>query len=319
MAFNLRAILMLIVLISTAPMFVVIVQTSISEQNHAMETATASLRNQARLRASAQEQLFEGAHHMLRTIDHDVPMQLDAVETCSGYLRRIGEHFPRYMNIAFADPAGNLVCRSTTAAGPTYVGDRQYFQAAVRTGQFTVGEYLLGRLLNKPALVFSLPVYRPTGQLHGVLYVALSLDGFQDEFKEIPVPRDMTELITDSQGVLVKRCSAHRSSFRAQTDRSLYICPAAFSDSQVFQPESGWPTHQAKWHGLSAQRAKQYDDFGILAGATCTMTAGTSRSSFWVQPVGDGERYKAVASPPRSLNFGGPVARVIERAFERTG
>ena len=201
--FGVRPILILLVLISMVPVFVAIVQTSISEQDRAIEKATTSLRIQTQLRANSQEEMLEGVRHMLMVIAHAPAIRNPEPEACSEYLRDLNEHFPQYANFGFADPFGNTVCRSARDRRTIYLGDRQYFKAAVRTGGFTAGEYLVSRTSGKPAIAISLPVFRPGGELHGVLYVLLELTGMQKEFDAVSVPPDMTDAIADAGGVVL--------------------------------------------------------------------------------------------------------------------
>ena len=201
--FGVRPILILLVLISMVPVFVAIVQTSISEQDRAIEKAMTGLRIQTQLRANSQEEMLEGVRHMLTVIAHAPAIRNSQPEPCSQYLRDLNEHFPQYANLGFADIQGNATCRSAPDRRPVYLGDRQYFKGAVRTGGFTAGEYLVSRTSGKPAIAMGLPVFRPGGELHGVLYVVLELTGMQKEFGAVSVPPDMTDAITDADGVVL--------------------------------------------------------------------------------------------------------------------
>ena len=202
--FGVRQILILLVLISMLPVFVALIQTSISEQERALEKAMISLRIQTQLRANSQEQMLEGARHLLTVIAHSPSIRDAKPQECDKYLRDLSEHFPRYAHLAFADKGGNLVCRSAPdRAKAIYVGDRQYFKGAVSTGRFTVGEYVVSRILGTPSIAISLPVYLPGGELHGVQYAVLELTGLQEQFRAVAVPSDVTDVITDADGVVL--------------------------------------------------------------------------------------------------------------------
>jgi len=203
-----RATLILLVLISIAPIFVVVVQTSRSEQEAALEKARINLRTQVKLRANSQQQLFEGARHMLTAVAHAVPARSGGMAACSEYLRDLKEHFPAYGNLGFADPAGNVLCRSAEPR-PLYIGDRTYFNGALRSGRFTVGGYLVSRTSHRPSLIFSLPVQRPEGGLIGVLYAVLDLATIQKEFGALSVPPDMSDAVADSQGIVLAAAGEH--------------------------------------------------------------------------------------------------------------
>jgi PAS domain S-box-containing protein len=202
--FGVRPILILLVLISMGPVFVALVQTSISEQERALEKAMISLKNQTQLRANSQVQMLEGVRHMLTVIAHSPSIHNAKPQECDRYLHDLKEHFPRYAHLAFADKGGNLVCGSALERGKVvYVGDRQYFKGAVRTGRFTVGEYVVSRVLGTPSIAISLPVYLPGGELQGVQYAVLELTGVQEQFRAVSVPLDVTDVITDANGIVL--------------------------------------------------------------------------------------------------------------------
>jgi PAS domain S-box-containing protein len=198
-----RATLVLLVLVFVIPILALVVQTSISEQESALEKARLRLRVQAQLRAESQEQLFEGVRHMLGVMSRSRRLLNPATQECNEYLRELNIFFPRYAYLSFADAQGNLVCRSSSAKGPLYIGDREYFKGAVRTGNFTVGEYLVSRVTGKPSIALSQPVYRPGGELHGVLYAVCELESIQAQLGALPAPPGTTDLITDAKGLVL--------------------------------------------------------------------------------------------------------------------
>jgi PAS domain S-box-containing protein len=202
--FGARPILILLVLISMLPVFAALIQTSISEQERALEKAMIGLRIQTQLRANSQEQMLEGVRHMLTVIAHSPSIRNAKPQECDQYLHDLKEHFPRYAHLAFADRGGNLVCRSAPDRAKAFnVGDRQYFKGAVRTGRFTVGEYVVSRVLDTPAIAISLPVYLAGGELHGVQYAVLELTWMQEQFRAVSVPLDVADVITDAEGTVL--------------------------------------------------------------------------------------------------------------------
>lgn len=201
--FGVCASLILLVLIAMVPICAVVVRTSISEQDEALEQASTSLRTQARLRAHSQEQLFESVRHMLTAMAHAAPVRSGNPLECGEYLRDLAEHFSQYAHLGLADAQGRLVCRSVSDPRPIEVGDRPYFRDALRSGRFTVGQYMVSRLLDVPSIAFGLPVFRPGGELQGLLYAVLDLTALQAQFGTLSVPPGMVELISDADGTVL--------------------------------------------------------------------------------------------------------------------
>lgn len=198
-----RTTLVLLVVLLTLPIAGLIVQTSISEQEKAIEHAKVHLQVQAQLLAHGQEQLFESVRHMLKVISHSDQMREPRSPECNRYLRELNAFFPGYAHLSFADTQGNLVCRSSSSPGQFYVGDRKYFNDAARSGKFTVGEYLVSRITGKPSIALSIPVHQPNGELHGVLYAVRELALIQAQLDELPSTTGVTDLVTDADGTVL--------------------------------------------------------------------------------------------------------------------
>lgn len=204
-----RTVLVIPVLIALAPIFGAVIYLSMSEQTGALEGAGASLRNQVQLMANGQQALLDGARDMLTPLGRASIRRADKPQACNTYLREANGLFPRYSHLGFADTDGNVVCRSSTNLSPLNVRDRRYFQNAVRTGRFTVGEYLISRILGTPAIALSLPVHLPSGQLLGVQYAVLELTALEMQLRNLAVPQGTTALVTDADGTVLAWAGPH--------------------------------------------------------------------------------------------------------------
>jgi len=198
--FGVRAILILLVLISMAPIFAVVIWASAAEQADAMSDARKDLRAQVRLRAKAQEQMLHGTHQMLNAIAHAVAPGAEDSDGCDEHLQRLQRHFPSYGHLAFADLKGQIACRSAADRRPVFVGDRSYFIGAARSGRFSIGEYMQSRILQRPSIGLSLPVFDEEGRPRGQQYAIVEVSAFQRQLESGAPPPAVTELVTDGGG-----------------------------------------------------------------------------------------------------------------------
>jgi len=201
--FGVRAILILLVLISMAPIFAVVIWASAAEQGDAESDARKDLRAQVRLRAKAQEQMLHGTHQMLNAIAHAVAPGAEYNERCNEYQRRLQEHFPNYAHLAFADLQGQIVCRAAADRRPVNIADRSYFIGAARSGGFSIGEYMHSRLVQRPAIGLSLPVFDEDGAPRGQQYAILDLAVLQQQLESGQAPPAVTELVADGAGLVL--------------------------------------------------------------------------------------------------------------------
>jgi len=195
-----RAILILLVLVAVAPIFALVLHTSALEQRHAIAQAKQELGSQVQLRAAAQEQLVYGVRQMLTALAYGAPSAADSGPDCDARMRRVHQHFPSFGHLAFADLQGNIACRSAPDQRPTYIGDRAYYVGAARSGRFTIGEYMDSRILHRPSIGMSLPVFDERRRLRGQQYAVLDMAMFQQQLASNATPAHVTALVTDGRG-----------------------------------------------------------------------------------------------------------------------
>ncbi|WP_254566752.1 SpoIIE family protein phosphatase [Oscillatoria sp. HE19RPO] len=98
-------------------------------------------------------------------------------------------------------------------------GDREYFKNAI-AGQEVSREILLGRTLDKPAIVFSTPIkqtfYGEEPEIVGVLALAMTLTEVTEQVQAIQVDETGYAFVVDSQGKILAHPHSHQ--FKALQD-----------------------------------------------------------------------------------------------------
>jgi PAS domain S-box-containing protein len=210
-SFGLRAALSCLVLIAIAPVFGVVVQASLADQQNRLDRAQASLKSLVELGAAHQERLVEGARQMLTAIAYSPPVYEDAPGACATYMKRLQAQYPAaYGTFGLLDPQGRLTCRGSAAPTAVVSSDRPFFRAAISTGRFSVGEYTVSRASGRQVLPFGLPVYRDgTGALRGVVYVALDVALADEHLRNLTISPDVSLLVADRNAVVLASAGTH--------------------------------------------------------------------------------------------------------------
>ncbi|HSV35170.1 MAG TPA: PAS domain S-box protein [Ramlibacter sp.] len=208
-AFGLRAALAVLVLIAIAPVFGVVVQASLSEQQGRLARAQASLAAVVDMGAAHQERLIEGARQMLVAISISPPVYGDDLPACVSYMKKLQSLHPEaYGTFGLLDARGDLACRAVPPSAPVNSSDRLFFRRAVQTGHFAIGEFSISRASGGRVLTFGLPVFRESGELRGVAYLALDVGQADQQLRSIALSPDTTLLMLDAGGVLLASAGA---------------------------------------------------------------------------------------------------------------
>jgi signal transduction histidine kinase len=145
---------------------------------------------------------------------------------CSDYVASLQKSFPQYAAIGAIDLSGHPFCSSIPIPEGTTAADREFFQKARDTGRFTVGQYLIGRIIKKPVLPMGLPFYDRSNHIAGVVYVSLDLNWLAGYFAETrPFSQKTALVITDRDGTILARIPDNASyagkSFRPEFNAEL--------------------------------------------------------------------------------------------------
>ena len=97
-----------------------------------------------------------------------------------------------------ADPEGQVFASAPEAKGPVHIADRLFFQKAVQTRAFVVGEPLLGRISKKYSLNLAYPILDEAGRLQGVLTAGLDLQWLGSQLAKSDFPAGSALVLTDS-------------------------------------------------------------------------------------------------------------------------
>jgi signal transduction histidine kinase len=150
---------------------------------------------------------------------------LDGVR-CSDYVASLQKSFPQYAVIGAIDQSGHPFCSTISIPAGSTAADREFFQEARDTGRFTVGQYLIGRMIKKPVLPMGLPFFDRSNHIAGVVYVSLDLDWLARYFAETrPFSQKTALVISDRDGTILARIPDNSSyagkSFRPEFNAEL--------------------------------------------------------------------------------------------------
>lgn len=202
---SLRARLFILATLAVLPAVVLISYTAIQQQKVATESTQEQASKLASLIARKHEDLTEKSRYLLTALSR-VPSLLKPGPECHEILEQFLKGNPYYANIGVLDPKGMAYCSGLPMDKPIDLSFRSYFQRAVQTGEFSIGDYIVGKITGKPSINFAYPVYNKKKKLLAVLYVALDLGWLNKIYLSKNIPDKFMFVIMDKNGtILVKQ------------------------------------------------------------------------------------------------------------------
>jgi PAS domain S-box-containing protein len=159
----------------------------------------------AKLAAAEQQQIVQGIRQTLIALSELPAIKAKDAQACNAYLASIKQRYPGFISFIMVDMNGDSFCDATIDHKPSTAAGRPYFDNVVKTGEFTVGEFAIGRVTGRSVLHFALPFYGDDGRMGGVVIAALSLDWLADYIARKGIPAGAALAITDRNGTYLAR------------------------------------------------------------------------------------------------------------------
>jgi PAS domain S-box-containing protein len=202
---SLRVRLMMLVGLALLPVVGLALYTAAGQRRLATHRIHQETLRLARLCAENEERLFDGAHQLLVTLSQ-VPSvwQLDAA-SCNALFAKVREQYPIYANLGLLDARGNIVSSALPSGAADNFAHRSYFQRAMESGGFAIGDYQIGQITGKATINVALPLLDPTGRPYAVLFAALELTWLSQMAALADMPPGSSLSLVDQSGTVVAR------------------------------------------------------------------------------------------------------------------
>lgn len=159
---------------------------------------------------SQQEQVFRNIRNTLIGVLQFAELQNQAIggESCDSALNSLMGHMNRqekmYINILVAEPDGNVVCSAVGEGAGVNLADRRYFQDTLIKRDFTLGQFVTGRVTKEPTFTVAYPILKENGDVKLVAIGALNLKWINDFASRIKLLEDGPILVvTGKQGKII--------------------------------------------------------------------------------------------------------------------
>ena len=202
--------LLLLLLVVFLPAFGVIVATGINDRTDEIAKAQNNALLVVQSLRAQQEKVTITTKTMLTMLAQLPEVRRLDGRACSRLFRQIIEEYPFYAGILAASPDGKVFAASMPVKpGSLDISAWKPFRDAVKTLQFSAGEYVKASPTNVPLLDFSLPVLNERKELIAVLTVGFDLRQYTHFISEANLPEGYAITITDREGVRLFRLPEH--------------------------------------------------------------------------------------------------------------
>ncbi len=210
---RLRWRLLLIALLAVVPALVAIVYLQSVERARVREGVLADNLRLARLAASEQASVFDGARRLLETLGAIPALLADDRPGCDAILTNVLRGHADFVNLTMASRDGELLC----AAAPTdsrllrSAEARAWYQRALATRSTVLGEPQLSATTGREAIIVALPLLDADGAVDRIVAATISLDQLSRTASQVQLPAGATLTLFDRSMRILARWPDGRS------------------------------------------------------------------------------------------------------------
>jgi len=199
---SLRLRLLALVLVALLPALGVLAVASIAHRRLLVSDARSEADQLARLVAEIHQRPVDGARGLLLALSrmHRVIARDPA---CSEQVAPLLDRDPAYFNIGAIDPDGRVFCSAAPLHGLVNLADRRFFERAVASRDFGVGEYVVSRIVGAPSVGFGQAVLAADGSLRAVAFASLDVGYLQERLDILGLPEGADVKVLDRRGVVI--------------------------------------------------------------------------------------------------------------------
>jgi len=196
---RIRTKIFLIVLVAVIPTVVITIYSALLFQRSYVNEKKAQIYNLCNGFTNEQRLIVRNAQEMLLAISQTRSVQNQEYYFLNRYLRDLMEIYPDYAVLLATDPNGIVVASGVGKTGYS-LADRDYLQYALKSGKFTLGQYIISRSTGKDAISFTLPVKVNSGE-YMYLICSYALNKYSKELSLNRLPGDALLEIFDYYGI----------------------------------------------------------------------------------------------------------------------
>lgn len=201
---SIRKTLLVLVLLAVLPALGIMLYTGHELRGEVVDDAKDYALRQVQAMAAHHERVVDNARLLLMTLARSSEVRSLDAAVCKELLTDILDRNTAYVSLSLTDAQGRIL----VAAPATFsadIGESTYFQNAMRSGSFTVGNYTLLQDQRRVVVQFAQPVTGLDGQSAGLLVAAFDLSYFGRIFFDTHLPERSVFTLTDANGMRLTR------------------------------------------------------------------------------------------------------------------
>jgi PAS domain S-box-containing protein len=202
---SLRVRLILLVLLAVIPALGITLYSGLELRDHMRQGVLVDALRLAKDISETHDRLIQNARQILFTLSKTSEVQQQDKAACIKIFADIVKQFQGYTALVAIKPNGDQFASNVPITRPINYSDRPWFQRLLKTRDFVIGEYLIGRVSGKPLIVLAHPVFDDIGNLKAILGWGMDLEWLNKTLVKNKLQEGTSVSVIDSDGTVLFR------------------------------------------------------------------------------------------------------------------
>ena len=200
---SIRARLIVLALLAITPLIFDRIHGLELARDHRIAHARARVAELAQRGTDSQREVIASVRALVQIVGRLYAKMPADPASCNRYLTALTGNVPWIRGLSVAGTDGRIKCSTDTEAVGLNVSDRPHFEAALRTKDFALSNYLVHRLHQWPGLVAAYPATGDDDTIGGVVLAVINLKWIGELIDRAAQRYGATILLLDGAGTLV--------------------------------------------------------------------------------------------------------------------
>ncbi len=197
--------LLLLIGLTVLPMLGLLLLNDFEQRRLAAAQAQEDALRITQLAAVEQTQFLQGAHQLLIVLAQLPAVRNGDARVCSELFSTLLKRYPIYVNLGASHADGQAFCSGTPLAQPVSVASFAWFQRAMQSRDFSIGDYQQSAISGDFVLIVGYPIFDQEDKISGVVAASLDLHWLNQLAARARLPQGATLTAIDRNGVILAR------------------------------------------------------------------------------------------------------------------
>jgi diguanylate cyclase (GGDEF)-like protein len=200
---SIRSRLVVLALLIVIPLMVDRVRLLEASRSERIASTATEVLDLTRRSAEGQREIITTVRSMLQVTARAYVAMLGRGDTCNLYIRDLVGNMPWIKGMSIIGPDGRIKCSTLPSAIGLDMSDRPHYEEAIRTNDFVVSDYLVGRANQAPSIVVAYPAQAIDPGTNAVMVASVDLHWVNNLAATLTRRPGATVMLVDAGGTVL--------------------------------------------------------------------------------------------------------------------